>query len=162
MDCSEAAVSTIRVAAFADPNRNAIKWQWTRGPAIAAADLGDPVSDGSYNLCLYPNLPGAGALGAEVLLPPGAPWVSRGEKGYSYRDLAGTVRGLTDVRVSTGDAGRTKLKVRGRGANLPSGTLPATSYTVQLVDVLGGGCWSSSFASGDSTATAFKGRSQAP
>jgi cysteine-rich repeat protein len=156
--CLEAGLSKISVATPADPARDSVKWQWMRGAAFEAARLGDPVSGASYELCLYPN----GALGVDVVVPPGPPWESREEKGYQYRDRSAAAGGVSDLRISAGTEGRTKLKIRGRGVNLPSGLLPATSYTAQLVDLVSGTCWTSSFASGTSTATSFKARSELP
>ena len=158
-DCLAAGLSKLAVATFAEPARDFVKWQWSRGAPFDAADLGDPVWVGSYELCFYPD----GALAADVVVPPGPPWLSREEKGYQYSDRPGTIGGISDIRISAGAEGRTKLKVRGRGVNLPSGLVPATSYTIQLLDLAGGNCWSSAFSSGTTaTATLFKGRSELP
>jgi len=45
---------------------------------------------------------------------------------------------------------------------MPSGLLPATSYTIQLVDTDTGGCWTSGFATGVATTTSFKGKTLVP
>jgi cysteine-rich repeat protein len=152
--CLEAGLSKIGIRTSADPTRDSLKWQWMRGAAFAAAGLGDPTSAGSFELCFYPD----GTLGGDVVVPPGPRWLSREEKGYQYRDKPGTVGGIADIRISAGADGRTKVKIRGRGAGLPDGMLPATSYAMQLVDLTSGTCWTSAFASGDSTSTSFKAR----
>jgi len=162
LDCRSAGVSILKVVYGSNPDRNSVKWKWRRGAAVTVAELGDPTVDADYNLCFYPNSPGAGTLGAQTILPAGAPWESRDEKGYAYRDSLASNGGVRDLKIVTAAAGRSQVALKALGASLPSGLLPATSYTVQLVGADMGGCWTSSFATGVATTTSFKGKTKIP
>lgn len=162
VDCRSAGVSVLRIGYGQIPSANFAKWKWSRGETVAIEDIGNPVLDAGYNLCFYPDAPGAGALGAQVRLAPGWPWIALGDRGFAYRDRSASNAGVFDLRIRSGAAPRPKLTLRLLGANIPGGMLPATSYTVQLLDTGAGGCWTSSFATGVSTPTMFKGRTVTP
>ncbi len=162
LDCRSAGVSLLKVVYRTDPAKNLLRWRWLKGEAIAIGDIGDPTDTASYNLCFYPDVPGGGGLGAEVLLAPSPIWVTLNGEGYRYQDLSGSNGGVSDLRIRTGDANKTKASLKARGANVPGGLLPATSYTVQLAEPSGGGCWTSSFATGTASATSFSGKTVVP
>jgi cysteine-rich repeat protein len=158
-NCRSAPKSDFRVVYGATPRTNVLKWRWMRGDALDVSEIGDPTISAGYNLCFYPNVPGDGGLGAEVLLGPGSSWSPLGSKGFRYRDSTAS-NGIAELRVGTGPALRTRLRLSGKGAEIPAGLLPASSFTVQLIDIEAGGCWSSSFATGATGQKVFHGRAR--
>jgi len=132
-----------------------LKWVFKGGPATALGEFAEPVSDGAtYSWCLWDD---AGsnepALGIDV--PTGGEcgglpcWRAAGTKGFKFKDRIGIPGGITGMAVQMGDAGKTKLKVLGKGANLPSATLPlVVPLTAQLIvdDGVSPVCWQASWA----------------
>jgi cysteine-rich repeat protein len=155
-DCRSADKSVFKAVLGANPEANVLKWKWIGEGDLDAAEIGDPTIVAGFNLCFYPNVPGDGGVGAAVLLEPGSLWTTLNDRGFRYRDKATSNGGIADLKVGTG--GRSSLKLRGSGAGVPAGLLPATSFTIQLVDVEAGGCWSSSFETGVTGPGLFQGR----
>jgi len=157
-DCRGASVSSLLVRDSSIDTKDIVKWKWVKGAATSVAELSDPTAGGTYNICLYPDVPGTGALSAQILLPAGPPWEVIGIKGYRYRDLSLAVDGVFYLQIIAGTDGRSKIVLTAFGTNLPDILMPATSYTVQLVDTRAGTCWGSVFTSGAKSATLFKAR----
>ncbi len=137
---------------------NQIAWSWKKGPAIDVADFGDPTTATGYTFCVFDE---SGAepvviFGAEA--PAGGTcgrrdcWAGRGRprgsRGFKYSDRERTPDGLATIELKPGDAGRARLTVKGRGANL---LLPALPVSIPLVGQLwadGEGCWESEILPG--------------
>jgi cysteine-rich repeat protein len=158
LDCRSAGRSVFRTAYGASPETNVLKWKWIGESELDAAEIGDPTIVAGFNLCFYPNVPGDGGLGGAILLTPGATWTTLGDRGFRYSDDTTSNGGIAELKVGTG--ARSTLKLRGKGAQVPAGLLPAESFTVQLVDVEAGGCWSSSFETGVMGPGLFQGRAR--
>jgi hypothetical protein len=71
-----------------------------------------------------------------------------GSVGYKYKDKDRTPDGLDQILLKSGDAGKSKVIVKGRGANLalPSPLDVELPVTVQL-EAANGECWSASYFS---------------
>jgi len=160
--CRQAAKSTLKIVEAGVPDKQQIRWKWSRGPAVAIADLADPTDGAGYEICLYPDVPGTGALAADITLASGPEWISRDDRGYWYEDETAYVDGVTSLRIATGGATKSRVSLRAAGVDVPPGLVPASSYTIQLVGTDGGGCWTSSFATNSGSATAFRGKSTLP
>lgn len=106
-------------------------WKWLRGSgATTIDDLGDPTSTTQYTVCLY-----AGTSAATIALPAGANWQAAA-KGFKFKDPSGLPDGAQRALVKSGDFGKPKVFVKGKGANLPDAIahpLPLP-VTVQLVN----------------------------
>lgn len=119
-----------------------------KGPALAQTDMGNPLFPGgtAYSLCIYD---GGGELAGEMVADAAGQvcggklcWKSVGGsppngKGYKFgNDGSFPADGLTKVLYKGGDAGKSKLIVKGSGSSLPSsvplGLQGATSATVQM------------------------------
>ncbi|MBI5504854.1 MAG: DUF4215 domain-containing protein [Deltaproteobacteria bacterium] len=157
--CRAASVSTLLVKDDANNAKDVVKWKWIKGAATSFAELANPTAGGTYNLCLYPNVPGAGSLGGQILMPSGPPWLATGIKGYRFKDPTLAVGGVYLMQIIAGTEGRAKIVVIGVRDNLPDTLMPATSYTVQLVDTQADTCWESVFSQGALSPTLFKGKS---
>jgi cysteine-rich repeat protein len=145
--------------------KDLLKWKWTKGQATTLTDFGDPVTTDAYALCVYGPGP-ATLLGAPI--PPGGAcgskpcWKATGN-GFKYTDKTGAVAGLTGIELKPGDGGKASVQVKGKGSNLPFGSLPQTlplPLTVQLQR--DGQCWGATFSAAGATSNAdgqFKGKS---
>lgn len=137
------------------PGREKLVAKLLKGPALAQADLGNPLdaaqggSGTAYALCVYD---GAGALAgalrvdrAGVVCGAAPCWRSLGRApthplgpgvGYRYKDAARSADGVLALRYKGGAVGRSKVVVVGKGAGLPDGIAAAlqssTEVTVQL------------------------------
>jgi len=112
-------------------------------------DFGTPMSGTSYALCVYDN----GALAAEARIPAGPLWTTT-SSGYKYKDTTGAADGIQKVILKGGSAGKVKVIVKGKGANLPDPTLPFTGpVTVQLVNNANANCWDDAYSGANVTKT---------
>jgi cysteine-rich repeat protein len=159
-DCRAGAVNKLLVRGGAVPEKFIVKWKLLKGAATAVEEISNPNADGAYNLCLYPDapdLPGEATLAHEALIPSGELWKVFG-RGYKYKDVELTTSGMHSVKIIGGDDGRTVISALAKGAGISSQVMPATSYTIQLVDVGSGICWGSTFATGAKSDSLFKGQ----
>jgi cysteine-rich repeat protein len=137
-----------------DPSRSRLKWKWAKGEATTIPELSDPILDGRYNVCFYPDA----SSGQSILVPTRASWTLRNDS-YRYLDKALQHGPIVSLEIRPGDESKAAVSIKGQGQGLPSSLLPATSYVAQLVDTGTGICWSSSFPVGTSTPTSFRARS---
>jgi hypothetical protein len=139
-------------------------WKMRKVDATTPADLGDPLSDTGYTLCSYDAtgeiitahlVPSAGTCGN------GKPCWKTFSRGYKYRDRESTPDGIFAAKLQSGEAGKAKLQVKGKGVllgvpALPVGPLP---ITVQLI-ADSGACWEALYsAAAKNDAGGFKARS---
>jgi hypothetical protein len=137
------------------PGREKLIAKLLKGPALAQADMGNPLAAGqggtgtAYSLCLYDDADtlvggllvdraGDTCADAACWRPIGpAPNDPAGPgRGYRYKDTALSADGVRKIIYKAGDAGASKAVVVGKGPLLPLG-LPAalqatTQATVQL------------------------------
>jgi hypothetical protein len=150
--CLEAGTSSLSIRDSWDDDRDALKWKWKKGDALRLSDLSDPRDDGRFSVCLYPD---SATLAEEIAVPAGTLW--RWTSGrYAYKDIVGSAAGITQIKVRSGSEGQSSLNVSAKGASLPQGLLPSSSYTIQLRDLETGICWTSAFATGDLRDDRFK------
>ena len=112
--------------------------------ALTQAQFGNPVSGNTaYKVCVYD---GANQLTGQYTVARGGQtcgddpcWASVSDKGYKYKDKAGTADGITKMQVVGGELGKGKVKVMGKNGSgqLPLGVAALlqneTSATVQVV-----------------------------
>jgi cysteine-rich repeat protein/parallel beta-helix repeat protein len=102
--------------------KSQLAWKWGRGVAGALADLGDPTSGADVTLCVYAT-GGPGEIVLEAVAPAGGGWRAVGSGGFKYKDGSGYPDGLRSAQLRPGDAGKAKLRVKGKGVGLPFGPL---------------------------------------
>ena len=130
-----------------------MSFKWLRGGATTFAQLGDPSTTDDYALCVF-DTTGTPSLLLEAAAPFGETCVGKpcwkrlgsatSPKGWKYGDKDGTPDGITELLVNSGAAGKSKLLVKGKGANLPIGTSTSVlpnAITTQ-VQSTNGTCWS--------------------
>jgi cysteine-rich repeat protein len=151
LSCSLAGKAVLSLKRGADPSRNQVAFQWLRGSETMAADFADPTATSDYDLCIYDSsglrstltLPAGGACGDRPC------WSALGQpgnvKGYRYRDRDGTNDGVHGALLRSGDDMRSKLSLKGKGANLvvPDPASLSPNLSVQLVR--NGECWDAEF-----------------
>lgn len=149
--CASAPKGTLKLVGNAsDATKQKLTWKWSNGTA-APADFGDPI-DGTtnYRLCVYDDgvLKMSPAVAAGGMCDGDSCWSLQGTTGVKYRNRLGNADGITMLKLRSG-AGRAKILVKGKGANLalPFPVTDATGLTVQLVQNPGAGgrCWVSTY-----------------
>lgn len=146
---------------LSDDSNNAkdkLKWKWLKGDETLFSEFGDPLNSTQYALCIYDvnNL-----LVSESLIDPSATlWVPSGTTGFKYKDKNGTSAGITKITMKSGAAGKSKIIVKGKGANLddPPPFPLLTPVASQFRNTVGG-CWGATFDSPiKNEAGTFKGK----
>jgi cysteine-rich repeat protein len=129
-----------------------LSWKWLKGDATSVADFGDPTTTDGMSLCVFDRSQAAPRLIFRARVSPGRMcgtkpcWIANGAKGFKYADTLGTPDGITQMTIAPGVAGKARILVRGKGANLSAHAfgLPAPPLmlplTVQLQSATGK-CW---------------------
>ncbi len=153
----------------ADKN-DRVAWTWAKGEATTREDLGDPLSGGNYAFCIFDESHPAPSLLFSAVSRPGqcgkkACWKPLNAKTLRYKDGERFPNGIETVVLKTGEAGKAKVTVSGKGENL---TLPALPLPLPLRAQLQsetGACWETRYtAAGVSknTAAQFKAKASIP
>jgi len=161
-----AAQKTVVDLRFESAERARLELRWKRGDAVAAEALASPLEGAEYRLCLYDGSASGWRLAADLTLPVGGGWTDLGTRGFSYRDRAGGWNGVTDVRIRTGAASRSRLRLRagGSGLALPQPAAPGRYFDGQPAVIVelaapAGPCWTADFpatAVRENSAAAFR------
>jgi cysteine-rich repeat protein len=129
-----------------------IVWKWARGDETTVADFGTPDSDDSYAFCLYDESTPTPALVMRMLAPAAgacggnACWRST-SSGFKYVDVELTPDGIRKLLLKSGASGRSTIKLKAKGANIPMPPLPLGN--VLRLQLHGNGeCWEATFSPG--------------
>ena len=140
-----------------------LSWKWTSSGTVNLSDFGSPATTTGYVLCLYAN---AGLKLTAQALPDRTCgtkpcWKALGTKGFKYKDKAGTPNGLTGIKLVAGGAGKARIGVKGKGANLPAPALPlAIPVRAQFKRADTGACWDATYSTATTNTTSeFKAKS---
>ena len=164
MGCADPGKSLFKIAdkdAAGASAGDKLLWKWLKGPATGQGDFGDPTGLTGYRLCVYAGTSPALVLSASVasggVCSGKDCWKVVGTKGYRYKDKLGSANGITVMKLLGGLAGKSKVLVKGAGANLDldAATLPLDSAGDVIVQLLGSNtasCWSANFPSAAVTA----------
>ena len=98
--------------------KDSMKFKITKGDAFDQAALGTPQVTTSYSVCAYDQDGGLDERKSFMVVGPGSAWQSKDPKGFNYKDKVGTSAGVTNVQLKAGAAGKTKVQVKAKGANL--------------------------------------------
>lgn len=135
------------------PDKNdSVAWRWSRGPAVAKSEFGDPLTTTDYRVCVYDN---AASVVLSVPIPAGGicnPKTGRPcwrslKRGFSYRNpnqAVGAIQSL-DLREGTTTTARIALRGRGPLLTMPSLMTLNAPLLVQLQSSEGV-CWESSYS----------------
>ncbi len=131
-----------------DDSKDQLSWSWTKGASTTVANLGNPIANDGYVLCVYD----AGGPVLSAAVPPGGVclekpcWTAK-SGAFGYKNNLRTPQGIGKLDLKTGVAGKAKIGAKGKGAllQMPSlgGLVPP--LRVQLVRP-GGPCWEASYS----------------
>lgn len=148
--CRTAEKNTLLVKNVFPSSRFRLTWKWILGQSTAQAEIDDPTADAVYSMCFYA---GGELLRGLVIPPASARWTRLGSqqnKGLRYLDRSATVDGVKRMLVRTSSDDRSRIIVKGTGANLPEFFLPfSLPVEVQLQNSETGVCWGSTFTSAE-------------
>jgi hypothetical protein len=145
---------TIQITNIADDTKDSAKWKWAVGAATTLGDFRDPVSGtAEYRFCLYDASGRSQPLLASAILAGGTCgtkpcWKATGTNGFSMANKLALPDGITKIKLGVGVAGKAKVQVVGKGANLPMPTLPLVlPVTAQLLirDGVGTTCFQTTY-----------------
>jgi hypothetical protein len=167
-----------RSAAPADPNRRKIAFKSVTGGDASAHQIvvpargtaGDPTPGGGTGggavLQVY-NSNGSGEKVSVVL--PASGWTALDDgqtpRGYKYKDALGQHAGVKQMSLKASSLPKAKLKLVGRGPNLPDPTLPFALPVLVQLHASDGACWEAGFGvleSKRNDASGFSGRMRTP
>jgi len=155
----EAGKSKLQLSDKDPDDKDILKWGWKKGDATTIDAFGDPVvaGDVDYLVCIYDES-GDQQPVVETHMPPlgvcdGKPcWGKAGAKGYKYKDKLGSADGMVSAVMVSGDTGKARITLKGKGAGVGMPTLPLDgAVTAQFVAVGTGGtaCWVTEFSGSD-------------
>lgn len=130
--------------------RDKLSWKWGRGPEVTLGSLGDPTTGDDYALCVFADDGVTRSLVLSSLAPSGAEWSFAGDTKLKYKDKTLSPGGLKTVLIKVGDAGRARIKVKGKGAALGLDDLGfggATTLAAELRNLANGTCFGASYSS---------------
>jgi hypothetical protein len=150
------------------PGAGAIGWRWAKGAVTTIGELGDPMTATAYALCVWDETAGVPSLAFGTQVPAGgtcgtrACW-TRTPTGVKYANRDGTPDGVTNLTVGADlVAGKPKVKLKAKGAHVPSLGLPLAQdprVIAQLVNGIGT-CWEARYSTAITTGpAAFKAKS---
>jgi hypothetical protein len=131
----------------ASDDRDVMRWRWKGGTGTAPEDLGDPLAEHGYAVCLYEPagfLTEASVRGASLCgeIPC---WKTAGGSGFRYRDPQAASDGVKTLVVKARDGGQAVLRAVAGGVALPGFGLPIVlPLTVQL-QAGNGECWEATY-----------------
>jgi hypothetical protein len=145
---------SIQLTNSGDVTKSSAKWKWTVGAATTLADFRDPVNGtAEYRFCLYDGSGRSQPLLASAILAGGMCgtkpcWKATGTTGFSMANKLALPDGITKIKLGAGVAGKAKVQVDGKGANLPVPSLPLVlPVTAQLLihDGVGTTCFQTTY-----------------
>ena len=147
--CSAAATNGVL---FTETKTPRLQWRWSKGgSAMMQSDFGNPLTDTTYQLCVYDQT-GGGTLVLSAKAPNGGVcagvpcWKATGS-GFKYKDKDLSPNGLLGVLLKAGEDGKAKIVVKGKSASLG---LPPTLSLTQPVTVQiknnAGICWEADYS----------------
>lgn len=130
-----------------DPLRDSVTWKWKSSLPVALLDYGSPTTVTDLILCVFDQTglklsataPAAGTCGAK-------PCWKVESSSVKYADHDGTPDGIQKLTATSGEPGKARITLRGKGDNLampPLGLVGAV--TVRLKRDVGPVCWQSRF-----------------
>jgi len=122
LECAEAkpGKSVLVLRDVDDSTRDKLVFRWKGVAPVAGEDFGTPTATTDYELCIYDDkaTPGqAETLVYSLSAAHGAKWTLSGS-GYRYVDTSASPDGVRLVKLRPGGAGKSRIVLKGKGANL--------------------------------------------
>jgi polyhydroxybutyrate depolymerase len=137
--------SQLKLRDETDDTQDRLQWKWTKGFTTTKAELGAPLVDEDYHLCIY----AGGALRSRIDVAAGGtcgdlPCWRETSKGFKYKNEVPGPDGATQLVLTSGEFGKARFLLKGAGANLAMPGPLSGTVTVQL-EARGGYCWQALF-----------------
>jgi hypothetical protein len=126
--CQTGEKSILSVKNLVDDTLDSLQWKLINTTG-AQSDFADPTGDGDYSLCVYEN--GTHIAGAHVA-SSASKWLPISTKGYKYSDSLGDSSGIRKTLLKGSAGSKSKILIKGAGANLPDPDINAISTPVQV------------------------------
>jgi hypothetical protein len=129
--------------------RDRVRWKWRRGASTTRQELGNPMLSTGYDVCLYD---GDAMLLVGVSAPPSGicafkPCWKETKKGFQYKNRTANPPGFLKIDLRSGDDGKAKITVKGKGSHLGGVPLPLLDLPVTMqIRNTDGVCWEASFS----------------
>ncbi len=142
-----------------------MQWKWSAGAATTIGDFGAPETSDDLTLCVFD---AASELAMSAAVPAGGLCASKPcwkpiANGFRYQDRYATPDGVTKAVLKAGTAGKAKVSVDGKGANLLLPNLATLNLPLRVqLQSENGQCWEATYSSGgvsQSDGEHFKARS---
>jgi len=158
--------TNLRIRDRTPDRRDGFAWKWVRGGQTTDADLGDPLTTDPFTVCVYDESGPTPVSTLATVVPPGGvcrnnPCWRQGKRGLRYLDRDRAVAGIERIVVKTGDEGKAKILVKGRGENLIAPDLPISLPIRVQLHVGTDQCWEATYSADQfqvNTDTEFKGK----
>ena len=147
--CKLSLVAGFTYVSSPDDSKDKLLFKMIKGSYSPVGDFGSPTTTDSYDLCIYAHGARIGdmSVGPDGDCADNRCWQTK-PKGPLFKDKTGTPDGLTLIKLISPLDGThtTKLKAKGKGANLDDMAIPfAEPIVVQLRNSLGN-CWAAVFS----------------
>ncbi len=161
--CRTAAKGILKINDRTDDTKDLLLWKWIGGAATTQTEMGaDPVNGTtSYAICLYDQSASVPSLSVDLQIARGGDVCGSkpcfkalggdppSGKGWKYKDTARSADGVLKLIMRAGDAGKSKIILKAKGAAIPlTGAVSGSMYfeqdsevLVQLVSSDGGACF---------------------
>jgi hypothetical protein len=149
MTCTSALKGKLKIKDSSDNSKDGVKFLWKGGPSLVS-NMGDPTLTTRYELCIYDNLGVRMAMG----VPPGPEWELIGlpssPKGYKFSDIGAQNDGVRLIKTKGSNLSNAKVKLLGKGGNLPDNSMLPFQYPVTAqLHASDGMCWEVQFGQND-------------
>lgn len=154
-DCKEptALKATLVMKDKSPDSKDGMVWKWSAGEATTLAELGDPLVEQSWIMCLYDQTAPPSQPMLRASIPAGGVcagkpcWKATGTKGFKYGDKELTPSGVMGMTQKIGVAGKAKLVLKAKGEPLEMPLLEeiGAPFHVQLQNP-SGVCFSATYS----------------
>jgi hypothetical protein len=143
--------SQLQVRNVTPDTKDRLQWKWGKGAPTAKSEFGNPRIDTDYRLCLYD---GQDTLLSHASAPAGGTCNAKSPRlcwrenasGFRYVDRDLTPDGVQQLVLKAGTAGKSKIMLKGRGANLKTPALPISHLPVKVqLNNTVGECWTATY-----------------
>lgn len=124
-----------------------LTWEWWRGSATEKQEFGDPLSDTSYDLCVFdesagiPELVMSEHVAAATTCGSKSCWKST-KTGFTYSDRKLQNGPINSLSLKAGDDGKARITLKGKGTKLGMPPLPLHEDDAVIVQLSNGAaCW---------------------
>jgi hypothetical protein len=118
-----------------DIDKQSLKWMWKNGPALTVADFGRPDLGDDLSLCVFreddSSLIYKETLSGSATCDEPPCWEASSNR-LTYRPRGELPSGLTSISMRGGEAGRSSIQIRGKGASLYDSALGFLSTPAPL------------------------------